>query len=97
MGSLLWLNMKEYEIKLRAVFAWCMACEWSVSDLYMLFNKLHAVIHYERIWTDADTPETTALAAWSRDVALEDLVSFMRARCFPDEIRMAVMWLSNHT
>lgn len=88
--------MSEYEVKLRAVFAWCMACEWSVADLYMLFNKLHAVVHYRRIWTDADTPETTALAAWSRDVATEDLVDFMRARCFPDDIRMAVMWLSNH-
>lgn len=86
--------MKEYEIKLRAVFAWCMACEWSVGDLYMLFDKLHAVIRYRRDWIDADTPETTALAAWGRDVATEELVAFMRARCFPDEIRMAVLWLA---
>lgn len=86
--------MSEYEVKLRAVFAWCMACEWSVADLYMLFNKLYAVVHMRRIWTDAECPKVMALAAHSRDVATEDLVEFMRVRCFPDEIRMAVMWLA---
>lgn len=88
--------MNEKEIKLRAVFAWCMACGWSVADLYFLFNKVYNVIHYRKLWVDADTPETTALAAWSRDVAIDELHQFMRARCFPDEIRLAVVWLYNH-
>ena len=96
MGSLFEVIMKEYEIKLRALFAWCMACEWSVSDLYMLFNKIYDVIHYQQLWANAKTPETTSLAKWSRDIAIDELHRFMRARCFPDEIRKAVIWLYNH-
>ena len=88
--------MTEREIKLRAVIAWCMACDWSVTDLHFLFSRMYNVIHYRRLWTDAKTPENTALAAWSRDVAIDELHQFMRARCFPDEIRMAVVWLYNH-
>ena len=89
--------MSESEIKLRAVFAWCMACEWSVVDLHMLFSRIYNVIHYRQLWTDAETPEGTALASWSRDLAIDDLHRFMRARCLPDEIRLAVVWLYNHS
>lgn len=89
--------MNEYEVKLRAVLAWCMACGWTVIDLNLLFNHIKNVVHYRRLWTDADTPEATALAAWGRDDAIVDLHQFMRARCFPDSIRMAVIWLYNHT
>lgn len=96
MGFIFEVIMSEKEMKLRAVFAWCMACEWSVTDLHFLFSRIYDVIHKRRLWTDADTPEGTALAAWSRDVAIDDLHQFMRARCFPDEIRQAVVWLYNH-
>lgn len=88
--------MKEREMKLRAIIAWCMACEWSVTDFHFLFSRIYNVIHYRRLWTDADTPEGTALAAWSRDDAIKDLHDFMKARAFPDEIRLAVIWLYNH-
>lgn len=96
MACLFKVIMSEREIKLRAIFAWCMACEWSVADLYFLFSKIYYVISYRKAWTDASTPESTALAAWSRDVAIRDLHEFMKVRCFPDEIRMAVIWLYNH-
>lgn len=89
--------MSDREIKLRAIFAWCMACEWSVTDLHFLFSRIYNVIHYRRLWTDAETPEGTALAAWSRDEAISDLHEFMKARCFPDEIRLAVIWIYNHS
>jgi hypothetical protein len=88
--------MKEREMKLRAVIAWCMACGWSVTDFHLLFSRIYNVIHYRRLWTDADTPKGTALAAQSRDDAIKDLHTFMKARCFPDEIRLAVVWLYNH-
>ena len=88
--------MTEREIKLRAVFAWCMACDWSVTDLHFLFSRMYHVIFYRKSWNDANTPETTALAAWSRDEAINDLGAFMAARAFPDEIRQAVVWLYNH-
>lgn len=88
--------MTEREMKLRAVIAWCLACEWSVTDFHFLFSRIYNVIHYRRLWTDADTPEGTALAAWSRDDAIKDLHDFMKARAFPDEIRRAVIWLYNH-
>lgn len=88
--------MTEREMKLRAVIAWFLACEWSVTDFHFLFGRIYNVIHYRRLWTDADTPEGTALAAWSRDDAIKDLHDFMRTRAFPDEIRMTVVWLYNH-
>ena len=88
--------MKEREMKLRAVIAWCLACEWSVTDFHFLFSRIYNVIHYRQLWTDADTPEGTALASWSRDNAIKDLHAFMKARALPDEIRMAVVWLYNH-
>ena len=88
--------MSEREINLRAVIAWCMACGWSVVDFHFLFSRMYNVIHYRRLWIDADTPERIALAACSHKEAVKDLRTFMKARAFPDEIRMAVVWLSNH-
>jgi len=88
--------MKEREIKLRAVIAWCLACEWSVVDLHMLFSRIYNVIHYQKMWTDAQTPETTSLTARSRDDAIAELHEFMAARCFPYEIRRAVVWLYDY-
>ena len=89
--------MSDYEIKLRAVFQWCMSCEWSVADLNMLFSRIYNIWHYRLLWLNADTPENTALAAWSRDEAYKDLSNFCHARCFPDEIRIAVFWLAEHS
>lgn len=88
--------MTEREMKLRAVIAWCLACEWSVTDFHFLFSRIYNVLHYRKMWADAKTPETTALAAWSRDDAIEDLHKFMAARCLPDEIRRCVEWLYDY-
>ena len=96
MGTLFEMIMSEKEIKLRALFAWCMACEWSVSDLHFLFSRIYNVIHYSRLWADADTPAIADMIAWSRNDAITDLHGFMKARCFPDEIRQVVVWLFNH-
>ena len=88
--------MTEREIKLRAVIAWCLACGWSVVDFHFLFSRIYNVIHYRKLVTDAVTPEGTATATSSRDDAIEDLHEFMTARCFPDEIRKAVVWLYDY-
>lgn len=79
LGTILRLIMNEYEMKLRAVFQWCMVCEWSVSDLNMLFSRISNIWHYRRAWLDAKTPEMTSLAAWSRDEANKDLSEFCHA------------------
>lgn len=89
--------MTQREIKLRAVIAWCMACGWSVTDFHMLFSRIYNVIHYRRLWTDTETWEGQLLAARSRDDAIEDLHVFMKARCFPDEIRQCVVWLYDYS
>lgn len=89
--------MKQREIKLRAVIAWCMACGWSVTDFHMLFSRIYNVIHYRRMSTDAKTTMGQSLAACSRDDAIEELHQFMKARCFPDEIRWCVIWLYDYS
>lgn len=88
--------MTQREMKLRAVIAWCLACEWSVVDFHFLFSRIYNVIHYRKLYIDASTPENTALAACSRDDAIKELHDFMRARALPDEIRQAVVWLYDY-
>lgn len=88
--------MNEYIIKLKAVTDWCFACEWTVTDFHRLFVLMHGVIHYRKLWADAKSPEAKSLAAWSRDIAITEIREFMRARCFPEEIRKAVIWLYEH-
>ena len=89
--------MKEYEWKLRAVWSYCLEREWSVVDLHMLFSRIYNVVHYHRLWANADTPEATKLAAWSHEEAYQDLLGFINARCFPDDVRRAVLWLAENT
>lgn len=88
--------MTEREVKLRAVIAWCLACEWSVTDFHFLFSRIYNVIHYFQLLSVVDTPESTSMASMSLDNAVKDLHAFMMARCFPIEIRDAVVWLYNH-
>lgn len=88
--------MNEYMFKLKAVIGWCLLCDWSVTDFSRLFNLIYNVLHYRQLWANAKTPETTALAAWSRDLAIDDLHEFMKARCFPEGVSDAVIWLCNH-
>lgn len=88
--------MNEYEVKLRAVIDWCHSCEWSVVDFAMLFRRMQLVIEYRRMWQLATDSEQTEFWAWSRDDALEKLDEFMRARCYPADIRLAVHWLVSH-
>lgn len=89
--------MTQRDLKLKAVIAWCLFCGWSVTDFHMLFSRIYNVIHYRRLWTDAETWEGQSLAARSRDDAIEDLHKFMKARCFPDEIRQCVVWLYDYS
>ena len=89
--------MTQREIKLRAVIAWCMACGWSVTDFHMLFSRIYNVIHYRKMCTITGATVVQSMAASSRDDAIEDLHEFMRARCFPDEIRRCVVWLYDYS
>lgn len=88
--------MSEYEMKLRAVFQWCMACEWSVTDLNMLFSKMYFYIFYDRAQAKQSDPKLRQDCLESRTAANDDLDAFMSARCFPIEIRTAVWWLVRH-
>lgn len=89
--------MKEYEVKLRAVFAWCMACEWSVIDLAMLFRRVQMVVEYWYKWRTSEDFAVRATLQESHDAAFLDLSEFMFARCMPEEIRKCVWWIvTNH-
>lgn len=89
--------MENYKKRLDVVLDYCRDSDMSVDDIYRLFSRLYNVIHYRRCWRDADTPEQTALAAWSRNEAVENLASFMHVHKFPSYIREYVHWLSSHT
>lgn len=97
MATLFQVIMKSYEDRLDAVLNYCRDSAMSVDDLYRLFSRMYNVIHYRRCWLKADTPEQTALAAWSRDDAEDRLASFMYVNKFPNYIRLYVQWLSTHT
>lgn len=89
--------MKRYEMKLRAVIAWCHSCEWSVLDFAMLFRHIQLVIEY--YYRTRHQPNVFARATLqeSHDAAFLELAEFMRARCMPDEVRECVWWLvSDH-
>lgn len=86
-----------YGDRLCAVLNYCRDSAMSVEDINRLFSRMYNVIHYRRCWSKADTPEQTALAAWSRDDAIENLASFMHVNKFPSNIREYVRWLSTHT
>lgn len=89
--------MNEYTEKVQLVNRWAESREWSAIDLHMLYSRVFNVIHYRRLWRDADKVDVQLAAAHSRDDAIEDLVLFMRARCVPSKIRLAIHWLSSHT
>ena len=85
------------KMKLNIVLDYCRDSGMSIDCIHGLFSRIYNVIHYRRLWLNADTPEQTALAAWSRDDAIEDLASFVRIRKFPSYIAEYVEWLSTHT
>lgn len=89
--------MKSYEDRLDAVLNFCRDTALSVEKIHGLFSRMYNVIHYRRCWLKADTPEQLALAAWSRDSAIERLARFMNEEKFPSYVREYVQWLSTHT
>lgn len=92
--------MKENEIKVKAmrqIFDHVILCEWSLVDVHRLFDYMWNCLWYRRQFREAQTPETTALARWSRDTADTELSKFMNARCLPPQIRDSVWFLVNMT
>lgn len=85
-----------YNACLMTLFRGMMERDYDILEVNNCIKYVSAVVFYRRQWTNAQTPETTALAAWSRDLAITDLYEYMRYHCFSDEMKSAVKYLTTH-
>lgn len=85
-----------YNACLKTLFRGMMERDYDIVDIHHCLKYVSAVVFYRRQWTNAQTPETTAIAAWNRDEAITNLVEYMRYHCFTDEMKSAVKYLTTH-
>lgn len=85
-----------YNACLMTLFRGMMERDYDIVEINNCIKHVRDVVFYRREWTDAQTPETTALAAWNRDDAISELYEYMRAHCFSDEMKSAVKYLTTH-
>lgn len=82
---------------MRLIFDHAILCEWSLVDVHRLFKYMSVCLRSRRDFKKAMTPESTALARWSRHDADEKLSEFMQAYLLPPQIRDSVWFLVNMT
>lgn len=85
-----------YNACLKTLFRGMMERDYDIVEINECIKRIRNVVFYRREWTDAQTPETTALAAWGRDSAITEIYEYMRAHCFSDEMKSAVKYLTTH-
>lgn len=85
-----------YNACLMTLFRGMMERDYDILEINNCIKHVRDVVFYRRQWTDAVTPETTAIAAWFRDDAIERLYGYMCAHCFSDEMKSAVKYLTTH-
>lgn len=85
-----------YNDCLKTLFRGMMERDYDILEVTKCLKYVSAVVFYRRQWTNAQTPETTALAAWNRDDAITELNEYMHAHCFSDEMKSAVKYLTTH-
>lgn len=85
-----------YNACLMTLFRGMMERDYDIVEINNCIKHVRDVVFYRRQWTDAETPETTALAAWGRDEAITKLHGYMHAHCFSDEMKSAVKYLTTH-
>ena len=78
------------------LFRGLMERDYDIVEISNCIKYVRDVVFYRRQWTNAETPETTALAAWGRDDAINRLYECMRAHCFSDEMKSAVKYLTTY-
>ena len=88
--------MSVYDEKFGLLLNWMLFRELSVRECQVLLAHMCRVLDCRRAWTDADTPEQTALAAWARDIAIDELNRLVRQYSPPDDVRMAIQHLTTH-
>lgn len=96
MAPLFKVIMDKYEENYGLILNWMLFRQLSIRDCQVLLAHMCRVLDCRRAWTDADTPEQTALAAWARNNAIEDLHSLIRKFDVPDNVRMAIIYVTTH-
>lgn len=88
--------MDKYEENFGLVLNWMLFKQLSIRECQVLLAHMCRVLDCRRAWTDADTPEQTALAAWGRDIAIDELNRLVRHYEVPDNVRMAIIYVTTH-
>lgn len=96
MAPLFKMIMDKYEENFGLVLNWMLFRQLSIRECQVLLAHMCRVLDCRRAWTDADTPEQTALAAWGRDIAIDELNRLVRHYEVPDNIRMAIIYVTTH-
>lgn len=96
MAPLFEVIMDKYEENFGLVLNWMLFRQLSIRECQVLLAHMCRVLDCRRAWTDADTPEQTALAAWGREIAIDELNRLVRKYDVPDNIRMAIIYVTTH-
>lgn len=86
-----------YQARQRAILKWMMNAEYNIVDMQMTLTYIYNVVMARREFRDSSTPESEALARWRMSRARDDLFHYLMVHLFPDDIRDAALWLSEHT
>ena len=86
--------MTQEQFMLAVILKWCQACEWRMKDYHQLYEMMFNYNHYEMLRLTSSSAEVRERAAGSLELARNNLIDFMDARCFPDNFRRAVWYVS---
>ena len=85
--------MTQEQLKLAVIFKWCQACEWRMRDYHQLFGMMYYYNYNEKLMMNSSSVEVRERAAKSFESAKNNLIDFMAARCFPDNVKRAVWYV----
>ena len=88
--------MIKYEESFGLILNWMLFRQLDIRECQVLLAHMCRVLDCRREWTDADTPEQTALAARGRDIAIDELNRLLRKYNVPDNIRLAIIYVTTH-
>ena len=86
--------MTQEQFMLAVILKWCQACEWRMKDYHQLYEMMFNYNHYEMLRLTSSSAEVRERAGGSLELARNNLIDFMDARCFPDNVRRAVWYVS---
>lgn len=86
-----------YQARMRAIIWWMINAEYNIVDMQMTLTYIYNVVMARREFRDSTTPESEALAKRRMSDARNALFDYLMVHLFPDDIRDAALWLSEHT